>query len=110
MVLAVSAANLDVRLIKSRTIVEDEELPRIELKLEIKRNSDGIIATDIWKDDYWFEEGNARCDCNRELFWLRAQGLLDGYKNTECGEDRYSLRLSNNSTGEILYNEIDETA
>jgi len=49
--------------------MEDEELPRIELKLEIKRNSDGIIDTDIWKDwaynDYWFEEGNASCDCNR---------------------------------------------
>lgn len=30
--------------------MEDEELPRIELKLEIKRNSNGIITTDIWKD------------------------------------------------------------
>ena len=94
--------------------MEDEELPRIELKLEIKRNSDGIIDTDIWKDwaynDYWFEEGNASCDCNRELFWLRAQVLLDGYTNTECGKGKYSLRLSNNITGEILFNEIDETA
>lgn len=94
--------------------MEDEELPRIELKLEIKRNSDGLISIDIWNDwaynDYWFEEGNGSCDCNRELFWLRAQGLMKDYTETECGDDRYSLRLSNNITGEILYNEIDETA
>ena len=91
--------------------MEDEELPKIDLKLEIRRNSDGVIATDVWKDwaynDYWFEEGNASCDCNRELFWLRAQGLNDDI-TPECGDKGYSLRLSNNVTGEILYDELDE--
>ena len=79
------------------------------LKLEIKRNSDGVIAIAIWPDwvwhEYWWKEGNASCDCNRELFFLRSRGE-DEPEETECGEGKYSVRCSDNETGEVLYKEF----
>lgn len=75
------------------------------LKLEIRRNSDGKIVTKIWPNwdynQFWWEEGNASCDCNRELFFT------DNSQNDPvCSEGRYSVRLSNNETGELLYDEF----
>lgn len=83
----------------------------MNLKLEIRRNSDGVIATDLWTDwthhgDYWWEEGNASCDCNRGLFFCRALDI-DGVEH-QCGEGAYSVRLSDNDTGEVLYNELEK--
>ena len=87
-----------------------EELEKIDLKLEIRRNSDGVIATDVWKDweynDYWFEDGNASCDCNRWLFFERAIGNKPDIDNAECSGDKYSLRLSDNNTGDVLIDEF----
>ena len=85
----------------------------MNLKLEIRRNSDGVIATDIWPDwecnTYWWEDGNASCDCNRELFFLRAIGE-DEPIDTECGDDRFSVRLSDADTGLVLYDELTPNA
>lgn len=81
----------------------------MNLKLEIRRNSDGAIAVDIWKDWemklFWWEKGNASCDCNRELFFLHAR---NGYEpdNTECSHGRFSVRLSDADTGEVLCDEL----
>lgn len=81
----------------------------MNLKLEIRRNADGVVATDIWKDwdynTYWWEDGNASCDCNRELFFLRARNEDDS-EDTECGDKRFSVRLSDADTGEVLYDEL----
>lgn len=86
-----------------------ETLPKIDMKLEIRRNSDGTIATDVWKDweynTYWWEDGNASCDCNRELFFLRALKLPEPAE-VKCGDGKYSVRLSDNITGEELYSEF----
>lgn len=88
-----------------------EDLPKIDLKLEIRRNADNVIATDVWKDweynTYWWEEGNASCDCNRELFFCRALEL-PAPEECVCSEKRYSIRLTDNNTGEVLYNEFEE--
>lgn len=85
----------------------------MNLKLEIRRNADGMIATDIWSDweynTYWWEEGNASCDCNRELFFVRAR-KEDEPDETECGEDRFSIRLSDADTGKVLYDELTPNA
>ena len=50
--------------------------------------------------EFCWEEGNYSCDCNRESFFLRAQGKEEPEK-IECGEGRYSviLELSN---GELI--------
>lgn len=78
------------------------------LKLEIRRNEDGKIATDIWHNwdwnTYWWEEGNASCDCNREIFFYAALHEDDG--DLECGHERFSVRCTDNDTGEILYSEF----
>lgn len=56
-------------------------------KLFIKRVSDGEIRPSSWPPDsrYYWEEGNASCDCNRAL----AFGDEDDSMN--CGESRYTL-------------------
>lgn len=86
----------------------------MSLKLEIRRNADGVVVSDTWTGwswhgAFWWQEGNARCDCNRELFFLQAQGIdtddLDD-DDTPCTEGRYSVRLSDAKTGAVLYDEL----
>ena len=85
----------------------------IQLKVEIRRNSDGVIAEEVWPNweynTFWWEDGNASCDCNRELFFLRARKENDDIE-TVCGGDRFNVRLSNAETGEVLYNEFQDSA
>jgi hypothetical protein len=84
----------------------------MNLKVEIRRNSDGKVASKVWRDwvftQFWWEEGNARCDCNRELFFRSANGDDAVELETECSDGKYSVRLSDTETGEVLYNEFDE--
>lgn len=81
----------------------------MNLKLEIRRNSDGAVAVDVWPDwewsQFWWEEGNAACDCNRELFFLRARGENDDAE-TACGDDRFSVRCTDADSGAVLYDEF----
>ena len=81
----------------------------MNLKLDIRRNADGAVATETWPDfefnEYWWVYGNANCDCNRELFFTRAMQQGDDIE-TECGEGRYSVRLSDADSGEVLLDEI----
>lgn len=37
-------------------------------------------------DQYWWEEGNASCDCNRLLILARKYPELDQDPNPSCGE------------------------
>lgn len=84
----------------------------MKLKLEIRRNADGEIAIDTWGDwsfnTFWWKEGNASCDCNRQLFFDRAQGNEDQHdrQGVECSDGNYSVRLSDADTGEVLYDEL----
>jgi len=83
----------------------------MRLKIEIRRNSDGVIAEDVWEDWEWYseiwQEGNFSCDCNRAIFFDKANGdtskPLESY---ECSYGLYSVRCSDADTGEILYNEL----
>lgn len=83
------------------------------LKLEIKRNADGVIAIDVWPNwawnEFWWKEGNASCDCNRELFFLRARGEEEP-EETECGGDKYSVRCSDNEHRRSIIQRVLTTA
>lgn len=85
----------------------------MNLKLEIRCNATLQVVTDVWKDwdynTYWWEEGNSACDCNRSLFFARALGLPEP-EETLCSDERYSVRLSDNDTKEILYDEFSTTS
>lgn len=83
----------------------------MNLKVEIRREADGVIATDVWEEwDYsmfrWDRIGS--CDCNRELFFSRAaKKKADAItREYDCGSERFSVRLSNADTGEVLYDEF----
>lgn len=80
----------------------------MNLRVEILRISDGILHTDIWIDwgfnVYWWEDGNASCDCNRKLFFHRAVGE-EVLGSETCGHGGYRVRLSNADTDEVLYDE-----
>lgn len=81
----------------------------MNLKVEIRRNADGVIVTTNWSDWDWhqyiWESGNFACDCNRELFFLCARGEDDTAEGV-CGIDKFSVRCSDADTGEVLYDEI----
>lgn len=83
----------------------------MNLKLEIRRNADGVVTSQVWPDwnfnAFWWEEGNACCDCNREDFFLRAQGVDTNGHESECGDGRYSVRCSDADTGAVLYDEFE---
>ena len=56
---------------------------------------------------YIWEEGNYSCDCNRELFFLRAGGEDDPEEGANlCGEERYRIWIEA-ADGEIVYDERD---
>jgi hypothetical protein len=84
----------------------------MKLKIEIRRNGDGAVATDMWENYehhglfWWSRDGNAGCDCNRELFFCRAMGA-DEPEDPACGYGKYSIRLTNCDTAEVLLDEID---
>lgn len=84
----------------------------MKLRVEIRRNADGEIAVDTWPDwdfnTYWWEEGNASCDCNRQLFFDRARGKEDehDWEGVECSYGKYLVRLSDADTGVVLYDEM----
>jgi hypothetical protein len=82
----------------------------MNLKIEIRRNYDGVTACEVWPNwefgEYWWKEGNAACDCNRESFFTRAQGSCTDGCEYECGHGRYSVRCLDADSGTILYEEF----
>lgn len=54
-------------------------------KLYIKRVSDGEIRQSAWPPNsrYYWEEGNASCDCNRALAF--------GDEDIDCSDVKYEL-------------------
>ena len=83
----------------------------MNLKIEIKRNATGLMVSDVWQqvdfNDYIWSEGNFACDCNRESFFLQWHGESTKDDIDECGDDRFSVRLSDADTGEVLYDEFE---
>jgi hypothetical protein len=71
-------------------------------------------TSSVWLEDgiaipYIWEDGNFACDCNRALFWNRAQGI-EIEEDPPCGplrgSGRYAVRLTRLDTGEILLDEL----
>lgn len=56
--------------------------------------------------DYMYSEGNYSCDCNRHLFFHRANDV-EPEDDRPCGDEAYSLNLENPKTGEIFYREFE---
>ena len=94
----------------------------VQIEVRIRRNSDGVIRTyegkGYWDDGlcgepagpstFIWEEGNFSCDCNRELFFLRA-GQEPEHDEVECGADRYAVELVNPKDGRVFYSDFEAT-
>lgn len=72
-----------------------------------KYHRTSILENDGIVHDYSWRDGNCSCDCNRELFFLRA-GNEPEPDDTMCGDERYSVNLQNPKTGEIFYREYED--
>ncbi len=84
------------------------------ITIYIRRNSDGVVRVYTedgdWQEsyDYLWGEGNYCCDCNRSLFFRRADPAQQDDKNEsdECGDDKYSIRIEDKD-GKVLYEDDD---
>ena len=88
----------------------------VNLKVEIRRNEDGVVVTETMPNMTWFDDsdfmwrdGNFSCDCNRGDFFLQAQGI-EPPQDSECSTGKYSVRITDADTGEVLYDELTEEA
>lgn len=52
---------------------------------------------------YLWEEGNWACDCNRSIIFHRSSS---GLEDIECGNELYSIQITDRETKEILYDEF----
>ncbi len=63
-------------------------------KIHLRNNATGEVR--IVKDEYWhgdsqWEEGNYSCDCNRYLFFERANGGNPSFDEFECSDGKYDV-------------------
>lgn len=73
----------------------------------IRKNDTGEIHlyNDLFEYDnedcmiWQYTEGNFGCDCNRELFWYRADGIETIDNKHTCTDDRYSIVYIERSDG-----------
>ena len=81
----------------------------MNIKIQIKRVTDGVVAEidkqvdNVDGELFYWQDGNAACDCNRELFFLRTLNLAEDTDN-ECGNDRFLVRISDES--KVLHDEF----
>jgi len=87
----------------------------VKITAHIRKNSTGEVRSSLdnrtWlmaegePSIFWWEEGNASCDCNREIFFERCNKVeID---NEKCGDGRFSVNLSNPVTGKVFYREFE---
>jgi hypothetical protein len=76
---------------------------------EIREHHDELIIDEETKEPSLFiwEEGNYSCDCNRELFFLRAKHESEEsvLNQNRCTDGRFSVKIKEAQTGRILYSE-----
>lgn len=93
--------------------MEDDAEVATLARLSIRRNTDGAVRADPGEWEYFgpfiWNLGNYSCDCNRELFWLKAAGEPDEMQNPDlqCTDTRYSVRLVAVEDGRMLYEDGD---
>ena len=90
---------------------------KVLVVVEIRLNSTGEIReyvseeyleeNELHPSTFNWSENNFSCDCNRELFFLRANNETEPEGTGYCiGDGKYSVRLRNKLTGSIYYNEF----
>jgi len=87
----------------------------VKVKAHIRNNATNVVRVydteEILKDDeecpndWSWTNGNYGCDCNRELFFLRANGDVEP-EDSVCSTGRFSVNLQNPVTGEFYYKEF----
>ena len=84
---------------------------------EIRENSTGEVreyrTKDILRDfesepsEFTWSDGNYACDCNRALFFARANNEPEDWE-TSCSDGKFSVRLRNAKTGRVYYDEFND--
>ena len=83
-------------------------IPEYNLRVLIRRNSDGKVAESNMPFKavvYWWAAGNFSCDCNREREFNECMDLDDPDENP-CGESRYDVQVYDRDTNELLWDEF----
>lgn len=82
------------------------------ISVTIRRNSDKVVRTlslDLtWRGPFWWSEGNAGCDCNRE-WWFADAGGEKRAETTTCGHDGFTVLSITVPGGLVVYREPDMT-
>lgn len=87
--------------------------------VDICHNPSGVVRTYVMQDpweygdapldesavEYLWRDGNLSCDCNRSFFFLKAGGA-EIPPCGACGEEEFSVRVVNATTGEVLFDEM----
>lgn len=63
--------------------------------IDITEVATGITVTVEWDGEgaeFWWEEGNGSCDCNRWLYFQRAHGI-EPDDDVPCSEGRFTVEL-----------------
>ena len=90
--------------------------PTVWVDVQIRHNATGEVRTiRQWMiydpedgdtpSDYMYSDGNYSCDCNRHLFFHRANGA-EPDEDCACGEVVYSVNLVNPKDGRVFYEEF----
>lgn len=92
----------------------------VECYARIKNNDTGEVRThptiEYFIDEscnepnyFNWEENNYSCDCNRRLFWLRANNESDEDAwDIPCSDGKFSVNLHNSKNNKCYYSEFDE--
>ena len=101
-------------IIKGQTSQEDD---LVECIAEIRQNSTGIIIeyntleilepSKEYPNTFNWEENNNSCDCNREIYFNRAQGIDIDFDHIVCSDGKYSVNLKNKLNGYVYYREFE---
>lgn len=85
------------------------ELDWFDVEVAIRRIADGEVRVARMREvrdtlEFGWSDGNYGCDCNRALFFARANG--EDEPDIECGETAYAVDwIKDAETGEIVYSE-----
>lgn len=73
----------------------------------IIKRATGVEATEVdgydWNGEFIWREGNFSCDCNRAMFFERAQGLPEA-DDYPCGDGAYAVVVRDES-GAVLFDD-----
>ena len=83
------------------------------LKIQIRRNRDGSIATYTETDDYFasptvWDWQSYSCDCCRAELFISVRKELADDIDIACGADRFAVRITNTDTGELIFSDFEE--